>query len=313
MLRENLDALRARYGDRDLAVVSALESLALRENEAGAPQAALALLLEARGIAASILEGPHVIAGYVENSLGFVALHAADPAQASQAFERALVIFTALLYPPHRLLEATHANRGEAVFERGDFAAVAAFEAAQAQREALDPQSQRGAVRRRRVWPARRTRVGAMRRAHWRCSNLVSVRCSVVPAPRRRSWPRHSRCAPRSSGARVAATPRRRARCRRSPPGRRIPRTAALVPLRVLAEIGLARRATASVREWLDAALGDRTHALPRPRPWRQRLATVAPGGNCRTEIGDAARATVLRSRRRVVQPGRRRCPQPPQ
>ncbi|MCC6561570.1 MAG: serine/threonine protein kinase [Xanthomonadales bacterium] len=312
VLRENLAALRARYGDRDLAVVSALESLALREIEADAPQAALALLLEARAIAASILDGPHVIAGYVENSLGLAALYAADPAQASQAFERALAIFKALLKPPHPLLEATHANRGEAAFERGDFAAaVAAFAAAQAQREALDPQSQRGAFAPSCLAGEAYTRGGDATRALallepcvgalQRRTGAATAQLATALALRAEAEWRAGRsdAAQASALQALASAPADSAH-------------AALVPLRVLAEIELQDRDAGNVRERLDAVLAI---APELPRPWprpcdsaRQlsRLAEIA------VQFGDAARATALRNAAGSCNPAAP-LPQPPQ
>ncbi|MBI2397535.1 MAG: serine/threonine protein kinase [Xanthomonadales bacterium] len=310
VLRENLAALRARYGDRDLTVVSALESLALRETEAGAPQAAIALLLEARGIATSILDGPHVIAGYVENSLGFAALKAGDPAQAAQAFERALAIFAALLTPPHPLLEATHANRGEAALERGDFAAAAtAFAAAQAQRDALDPQSRRGAFAPSCLAGEAHARSGDAVRALALlepCVAAVQRRTSAAPGQlatalalrAEAEWRAGRTAAAQASALQALASPLADTR------------HAALLPLRVLAEISLAKRDAAGVRKRIDAALG-LPPGLPQPRPcdtaWQlSRLAAIS------VQLGDTARAAALRNAAGSCNPAAP-LPQPPQ
>jgi serine/threonine-protein kinase len=125
VLKENLALVRERFGDADLAVVSALESLALREIEDGEPARALPLLLDAERISAGLLDGPHVFVGYVQNSLGTTRLRLGQGEAAQAAFARALANYEQLYAPPHRMLVATHENLGEAAFERGDYAAAA--------------------------------------------------------------------------------------------------------------------------------------------------------------------------------------------
>jgi serine/threonine-protein kinase len=138
LLRRSLILARAIHGERDLAVVSALETLAMREVELGQLDSARAHLLEAQSVADALLTGPHVMAGYVQNSLGLVELLSGRTDAAQHAFKRALKIFGQLNRAPDAMLAATHGNLGEAAFERQDFAQAAAeFSEAGRQRDAL--------------------------------------------------------------------------------------------------------------------------------------------------------------------------------
>ena len=215
-----------------------------------------------------------------------------------------------MLKPPHRLLEATHANRGEAAFERGDFvAAVAAFEAAQAQRDALDPQSQRGAFAPSCLAGEAYTRGGDAMRA-------LALLEPCVGALQRRTGAATAQLATALAlraeaewhAGRTAAAQTSALQALASKPADTV--HAALVPLRVLAEIGLARRDAASVRERVDAALGIPPD-LTRPRPCdsaRQllRLSEIV------AQFGDASRATALRNAAGSCNPAAP-LPQPPQ
>ena len=126
VLRENLALARARFGTRDLAVVSALETLALRELEMADPSAAVRLLLEAKAIAGDLLEGPHVMSGYVENSLGLAELRLGHTGAAEAAYLRALGIYQAMPVASPQMLGATFTNLGDVAFEREDYASAAA-------------------------------------------------------------------------------------------------------------------------------------------------------------------------------------------
>ncbi len=138
LLERNLALARAIHGDRDLAVVSALETLSLREVELGQFDAARARLAEAEATAGALLTGPHVIAAYVQNSRGTLELRAGHPEEAERHFQRALAIFSQLLVAPHAMLAATHGNLGESAFERADYAhAATEFAEAGRQRDAL--------------------------------------------------------------------------------------------------------------------------------------------------------------------------------
>lgn len=138
LLTRNLALARAIHGDRDLAVVSALETLALREVELDQFDAARTHLAEAEATATAVLTGPHVIAAYVQNSRGTLELRAGHPQEAERHFEHALAIFSQLLTAPHAMLAATHGNLGESAFERADYARAATeFTEAGRQRDAL--------------------------------------------------------------------------------------------------------------------------------------------------------------------------------
>lgn len=138
VLQRNLALALSLYGERDVAVLSAMETLALRELELGQLQAARDRLLRAHELATSLLKGPHVTAGYVENSLGRAELLLGHPVEAQAAFERALAIFAQLYQPPHNQLAATWNNLGEVAIERGDYpGAVDAFSEEGSQRAAL--------------------------------------------------------------------------------------------------------------------------------------------------------------------------------
>ncbi len=138
LLIRNVALARALYGDRDLAVVSALETLAVCETARGAPELALPLLYEAQSLLGELISEPHVMAGYVANSLGTAELRLGRPDKAGQAFEQALQLYGRLYQPPHPMLAATHDNLGEAALEQGQFEAAALeFDKAALQREAL--------------------------------------------------------------------------------------------------------------------------------------------------------------------------------
>ncbi len=138
LLIRNVALARALYGDRDLAVVSALETLAVCETARGAPDLALPLLYEAQSLLGELINEPHVMAAYVANSLGTAELRLGRPDKAGLAFEQALQIYGRLYQSPHPMLAATHENLGEAALEQGQFEAAALeFDKAALQREAL--------------------------------------------------------------------------------------------------------------------------------------------------------------------------------
>ncbi len=138
LLQRSLALAREIHGDRDLAVVSALEALAVHELETDQLDAARTHLLEAQSIAEAVLAGPHVMDAYVQNSLGVVEMRSGRTDAAQRAFERALTIFRQLNRAPHAMLAATHGNLGEAAFERQDYERAAAeFSEAGRQRDAL--------------------------------------------------------------------------------------------------------------------------------------------------------------------------------
>jgi serine/threonine-protein kinase len=138
VLIESLALARRLYGDRDLIVVSALESLAVYENVHGTPEAARPLLLEAEQLLGELVKGPHVVAAYVANTRGVTELYAGDAVAAQRAFDHALAIYRALVGPPHGMLIATHQNLGAAALEQERAAEAAThFDEAARQRDAL--------------------------------------------------------------------------------------------------------------------------------------------------------------------------------
>lgn len=138
VLIRSLARARQLYGNRDMAVISALEALAVCETARGAPDAALPLLAEAQDLLQQILSEPHVMAAYVANTLGTAELRLGRPLRAAAAFQQAMQVYRKLLQAPHPMLAATYDNLGEAAYEQGRYQQAAlAFDEAATQREAL--------------------------------------------------------------------------------------------------------------------------------------------------------------------------------